>query len=91
MVQLKRKGHTKVTSNDKVTEVKLYNTIVVSFDSKHITLNNGGWQTVTTKARMNQASQEFNLGFSVYQVKGNWIVSFKGKEIEYTNGMILRR
>lgn len=32
-----------------------------------VTLNTGGWQTTTTKARMNQTSAEYNMGFTVYQ------------------------
>jgi heme/copper-type cytochrome/quinol oxidase subunit 2 len=35
-----------------------------------VTLNTGGWQSVTTKARMNQTAAEYNMGFSVYQK--NW-------------------
>ena len=91
MVALKRKKATKVNVEGQIIEVKLYNTLVVFADRERIILDNGGWKTVTTRRRMNQASREFNLGFDVYQKDHNWIVSYKGKEIEYTNGMVLKR
>ncbi len=75
---------TSVSTINGVTSVVYHNTTVVQFDSKTITLNTGGWQTVTTKARMNQASSQFNLGYGVSQVKGKWFVDFKGKTIEFT-------
>lgn len=42
-----------------------------------VTLNTGGWRTATTKARMNQAANEFGLGYMVYQEKGDWFVSLR--------------
>lgn len=44
--------------------------------NKHgrITLDTGGWNSVTTKLRMNQASNQFGLGYQVYQNKGRWFV-----------------
>ena len=41
-----------------------------------ITLNLGGWDTVTTRRKMNQASRQFNLGYSVYCKLGVTYVSF---------------
>lgn len=45
-----------------------------------VTLNTGGWRTATTKARMNQAANEFGLSFSVYQEKGDWFVALHTPE-----------
>ena len=56
------------------THIRYHSTDVVSFTNETITLRTGGWRTVTTKARMNQASNQFALGFSVYQSKGIWYV-----------------
>lgn len=42
-----------------------------------VTLRSGGWRTVTTKARMNQAANQYGLGFSVYQKKGEWFVNLR--------------
>jgi hypothetical protein len=63
--------------------VTYVNTKIVSWDgSKNITLNSGGWQTVTTKRKMVQAANQFGLGYSVYQHKGEWFVCVFGRSPE---------
>jgi hypothetical protein len=53
-----------------------------------IKLNSDGWQTVTTKRKMNQTSQMFNLGFGVYQRDFEWFVDTPdGRTLEYYDGM----
>jgi hypothetical protein len=49
------------------------NVVVVAMDGT-ITLNTGGWRTVTTKLRMNQAARQFHLGYRVCQKDFNWYV-----------------
>jgi len=46
-----------------------------------IVLNTGGWNTNTTKNRMNQASSQFNLGYQVWQENGKWFVRWNKKVI----------
>lgn len=66
-----------VCATGRITVV-YHNTRVVDVTPEHITLDTGGWKTATTKLRMNQASAQFNLGYSVYQQKGQWFVSYRG-------------
>lgn len=54
--------------------VQYHKTRVVSFDAHNVTLRHGGYMTKTTKTRMNQTANQFNLPFNVYQEKGNWFV-----------------
>lgn len=63
-----------VRSNGK-TKIVYHGTPVVTFDGATIELRTGGWRTATTKLRMNQASAEFGLGFSVYQQGYVWYIS----------------
>jgi hypothetical protein len=51
-------------------------TNIVEWDDNTITLRTGGWRTVTTKRKMNQASRQFGLGYGVHQRKGEWYVSW---------------
>jgi hypothetical protein len=77
-----------------LTIVRYHATDVVKFSDAHITLNSGGWRTNTTKLRMNQASNQFGLGFTVYQRMGQWFVRFNmrsGTVIPFEDGMILQR
>jgi hypothetical protein len=66
-------------------------TKVVQWDDRKIILNSNGWQTYTTKARMNQTSNQFMLGFSIYQENFKWYVLHKGKTVPYYDGMELIR
>lgn len=92
MVPLKRKGNTRVSEQSGFTVVRLHSTDVVKFNNSFIVLNSGGWRTATTKARMNQASQEFGLGFYVYQKDYRWYVK-QGNDtaVEFSDGMALQR
>jgi hypothetical protein len=55
------------------TQVWYHSTCVVEFDKDVIKLCTGGWRTATTKTRMNQASNQFGLGYSVYQKRGGLV------------------
>jgi hypothetical protein len=86
------KGNTTVSSEDKgVMVVTFHNTQIVKFTGREIILNSGGWKTSTTKTRMNQASNQFHLGYSVSQKNREWFVEFKGKRLEFKDNMTLRR
>ena len=74
-----------------LTSVVYHSTAVVQFDDDKIILNSGGWETVTTKTRMNQASNEYGLGFDVYQVDFTWYVAYKGETIPFKDGIVLDR
>jgi hypothetical protein len=39
-----------------------------------IILNTGGWKTATTRTRMNQAANQFGLGYQVFQKDFRWFV-----------------
>lgn len=65
------------------TQVVYHSTPIVTFNRKVIVLNHGGWMTATTKTRMNQASNQFSLGYTVYQNNWDWWVVFKGKHIPF--------
>lgn len=60
------------TDREGFTNVIYHNTAVVRFNADTVILNNGGWKTVTTKTRMNQAARQFKLPYGVSQVKGVW-------------------
>jgi len=54
---------------------RYHQTSVAEKQQNKIRLDTGGWQTRTTKIRMNQFSNEFCGGaFSVYQKNHDWFV-----------------
>ena len=91
MAQMQTVGthKTNIVTLEGMTSVVYHNTAVVQINSDKIILNSGGWDTRTTKTRMNQASHQYRLGFDVYQVDFSWYVNYKGETIPFTDGMIL--
>ena len=71
------------TTEQGQTQVIYHSTPVVSFNHKLIILNHGGWMTNTTRTRMNQASNQFNLGYTVFQKDWNWYVKYGGETIPF--------
>lgn len=85
------KGNTTIVTKNGITNITFHSTVVVSFDDKTITLDSGGWLTKTTKDRMNQTSNQFDLGFNVYQKNGNWYIDFKNSTTAFGDGIKLLR
>lgn len=71
------------------TQVFYHQTCVVEFDEKIVKLCTGGWKTATTKTRMNQASNQFGLGYQVSQKKGDWFVDYKGQTIPFDSDSLI--
>lgn len=71
--------------NDDTVAIKLHNTYVVKIHADGTyTLNSGGWQTVTTKDRINQYSP-----VRVYQEKYQWFVTINNKPYPFIDGMVV--
>ena len=57
--------------------------------TKELALFDGGWQSVTTKSRLNALCYEFATGFGVFQKNWEWFVSdYANKTIkDFTDGI----
>ena len=67
------------------SEVFLHGNHIATYNhvTKELALFDGGWQTVTTKSRLNALCYEFATGFSVFQKNWDWFVSdFQGKTVK---------
>jgi hypothetical protein len=86
------KTATKVFNEDGITTVRYHDTDIVQFTRGTIYLNTGGWFTATTKRRMNQTSDLFDLGYTVYQRDFTWHVDYKDETFKFTgNSLVLER
>lgn len=85
------------TTNDAGGCVTYANTPVVEWTDKTVTLRSGGYETVTTKRKMNQAANQFGLGFAVWQQDWQWFVSYGSHdwaervEMPFRDGMTFTR
>lgn len=83
---------TKVERSSTVVTVYHHRTPIIEFNSDVIVLRNGGWQSVTTKRKLNAAAKQWNLGFSVYQKDFTWYVTMpNGETTEFESGMRIYR
>lgn len=72
--------------------VTYHQTNIVYWNDGKVTLNSGGWETVTTKRKMNQASIQFGLGYSVYQKDFEWFVDLpSGETVPFKDNMTFDR
>jgi len=76
-IPLQRKTATSVFSADNgAVSVRYHNTVVARLNGDGtVTLNTGGWQTVTTKRRMNQALAMWGSDLQVFQRDFSWYLS----------------
>ena len=57
---------------------------------KELELYDGGWQSNTTKSRLNALCNEFATGFGVFQKNWNWFISdFSGTAKPFFDGAIV--
>jgi len=82
---------TTVRTKDGITIVTYHNTEVIRFNDYSIVLNSGGWQTATTKVRMNQASNQCELGFNVFQKDYQWFVTTRAGTFTFRDHMSIDR
>ena len=83
---------TSITITNGLGMVVYHDTMIVSWDANEVCLNSGGWESVTTKRKLNQASNQFGLGYSVYQKDYVWyVVNPQGLTVPFTDGMVLSR
>jgi hypothetical protein len=68
--------------------VRYHHTMVVKVYNTRIILDTGGWKTITTKARMNQASCEWRLGYQVFQKDFSWFVKWRGNILSFETDIV---
>lgn len=72
--------------HDNSVGIMLHSTYVVKIhEDNTYTLQTGGWQTVTTKDRINQYSP-----VRVYQRNYEWFVKINNKEYPFMEGMVVQ-
>jgi hypothetical protein len=94
VVRLKDKGHTFVNDTCNGIVLILHNTNIVIFNNDRILLNTGGFETALTIRRMNQASEEFGLGYHVFRRVGTLYCNYHpvpnkfSKTQQFTDGKL---
>ena len=88
------KGNTVTTFDSTIENCFVYlhgnHIATYNYDNKELSLYDGGWQSNTTKSRLNALLFEFATGFSVFQKNWDWFVrDFLGNTKDFVNGFTL--
>ena len=78
-------------NNSNCSSVYLHGHQIATFshELKAVKLSSCGWQTVTTKSRLNAILDEVKYGCRVFQKNFDWFVSYNEDVKDFFDGMIL--
>ena len=78
-------------SNTNCSSVYLHGHLIATYDHnlKAVKLSSCGYETVTTKSRLNAILEEVKYGCKVFQKNFDWFVSYNNQTTDFFDGMIL--
>ena len=78
-------------SNTDCSAVYLHNNRIATYDHNNeaLKLSSCGWQSVTTKSRLNAILSELITGASVFQRDFIWFLNYNNQTHNFFDGMIL--
>ena len=83
-------ANTEVISCTNVSDVYLHGNLIARIGETWMELFDGGYQSNTTKSRINAILSAFGVdGESVFQKNFQWFVNFQGAPIPFFSGMRL--
>ena len=86
-------SNTQVTYNESTncSSVCLHGHHIATFchETRAVKINSCGYQTVTTKSRLNALLEEVKYGCKVFQKNWDWFVNYNNQTTLFRDGMIL--
>ena len=86
-------SNTQVTYNESTncSSVCLHGHLIATFDHnlKAVKINSCGYQTVTTKSRLNALLEEVKFGCKIFQKDFDWFIGYQDQVASFWDGMIL--
>ena len=86
-------SNTRVEYNDSsnCSSIYLHGHQIATFDHnlKAVKLSSCGYETNTTKSRLNAILEEVNYGCKVFQKQFNWFLRTNNQTVDFWDGMIL--
>ena len=79
--------NTMVSNQDGVSFVFLHGNCIAQIGDTWLRIFDGGWQTNTTKSRLNAILTVHGTGERVFQKNFNWFVSTNKGDVEFESGM----
>ena len=86
-------SNTQVIYNDNTdcSEIYLHGNHIATVDhnTNSVKLSSCGWQTNTTKSRLNAILDEVKYGAKVFQRQFDWYLSYNNQTVDFWDGVIL--
>ena len=82
-------ANTSVSHVNGEANVYLHGNHIATVTNNSLILFDGGWQSNTTKSRLNALLDEFSYGMRVFQKNYEWFVSYKNVKEDFVSGMEL--
>ena len=70
-------------------DVYLHGNHIATVKSNSIIIKDGGWQSNTTKSRLNALLDEFSYGMRVFQKNYEWFISYAGRTFDFVSGSLV--
>ena len=85
-----KSGNTEVVTNDNVSTVYLHGNKIAMVDDTSLTVFDGGWQSNTTKSRLNALINEFCNGFTdgIFQKDFQWFIRDNNVTHDFVSGYV---
>ena len=85
-----KKDNTEVITCSHVTDVFLHGNLIARIGETWMELFDGGWQSNTTKSRLNALLQAHGCdGEYIFQKNFEWFINYQGSTIPFFSGMRL--
>lgn len=85
-----KKDNTEVITCSNVTDVFLHGNLIARIGETWMELFDGGWQSNTTKSRLNALLQAHGCdGEYIFQKNFEWFINYQGSTIPFFSGMRL--
>ena len=82
-------SNTTVSHAGEQSFVYLHGNHIATIKNNSIVIKDGGWQSNTTKSRLNALLDEFSYGTRVFQKNWTWFVGYKNVSEDFVSGMEL--
>ena len=82
-------ANTSVSHANGEANVYLHGNHIATVTNNSLILFDGGWQSNTTKSRLNALLDEFSYGMRVFQKNYEWFVGYKNVKEDFVSGMEL--
>ncbi len=79
-----RSANTTVDNTDHGQIVRLHGNKIAQIDNGWLTITSAGWETTTTKSRLNAVLDVLVPGARIFAKAHTWFISYNGKTAEFS-------